>query len=538
LITSFVNGTIWRGLGLPEDDRLLVVDGRVVEWDDSVVADEVVDLCGGFLGPAFGDGHTHPILAGLEQQGPRVREGASVAEIVEIVGSWAAANPDSPWIVGGSYDATHAEAGLFDARWLDAAVADRPVVLRAYDYHSVWCNTRALELAGIDDQTPEPALGRIPRRADGSVLGTLLEWGAVDMVLGVAPPATVDAGVEALRYATEHFAAQGITWIQDAWVDPEHIEMWLMADRLGALACRADLALRADPVRWSLQRFQLAEQRAQIESSPSLTCRTIKFFVDGIVENSSAHLLEDYSDSCCRGMPVWSHDDLLAATAFVDALGFDLHLHAIGDAAARSALDAVEHVIATNGARDRRPVIAHAQLVHVDDLHRFAELGVIACFQPLWATADDVMLELALPRIGERRGSKQYQIRSLVDSGAPVSYGSDWPVTSPNVLLGLRTAVTRQTEDGTPAGGWIPSERIALETALDLATRGVAYQARAETLRGKLVNGAESDLVWLSADPRTVDIADIADIAILGTWMAGRQTFSHPHIATTQEYAQ
>ncbi len=525
--TSFVNGTVWRGVGLETASRLLVVDGQVADWDDSQPAEVIVDLGGGFLAPAFGDGHSHPIMAGLEQQGPQVRSAANVSEIVDMVGQWAAMHPGGSWIVGGSYDATLAEDGRFDARWLDAAVPDRPVVLHAYDYHSVWCNTRALELAGINADTPEPALGSIPRRDDGSVLGTLLEWGAVDLVMGLVPTTPLEAGVEALRYATTTFASHGITWIQDAWVDPKDIEIWIAADRAGVLACRADLALRADPLRWEEQRKALADNRARVETASNLTCRTVKFFVDGIVENRTAHLLEDYSDSCCRGMAVWEHDALLAAAAFVDSLGFELHLHAIGDAAARSALDAVQHVAAVNGPRDRRPVIAHAQLVHPGDLHRFAELGVIACFQPLWATADEVMTKLTIPRIGSHRGGQQYRIRALVDAGGPVSYGSDWPVTSPDVLLGLRTAVTRQTGEGSPAGGWIPDERIELETALDLATRGVAYQARAEGSRGTLFTGAAADLVWLSADPRSVDIAAIAEIQVCGTWLDGTRTFAN-----------
>ncbi|MFD6517735.1 amidohydrolase [Rhodococcus sp. NPDC060176] len=527
LKTTFVNGTVWRGLGHSEADRLLVIDGRVAEWDPAVVPDQVVDLSGGFLGPAFGDGHAHPLVAGLEAQGPQVREATDVEEMVQIVANWAVENPDSPWIIGGSYDATLAEDGRFDARWLDAAVPDRPVVLRSYDHHAVWCNTRALQLAGITDGMPDPDGGTICRRKDGSVLGTLLEWGAVDMVFDVAPPATLEAGVRAAQYATEHFAALGITWVQDAWVDPGQVEVWLAADQAGVLACRADLAQRADPKRWKEQREELTRLRDAVAKSSHLSCRTIKFFVDGIMENRTAHMLEDYSDSCCRGMPVWEYDDLLAATAWVDSLGFELHLHAIGDAAVRSALDAVEHVIATNGPRDRRPVIAHAQLVHADDLNRFAALSVIACFQPLWATADDFMVVLTLPHLGEVRGNQQYQIRSLVDSGAPVSYGSDWPVTSPDVLLGLRTAITRQNVDGTPEGGWIPSERISLDTALDLATRGVAYQARADHERGILTVGRQADLVWLSSDPRAVDITAITDITVLGTWLEGHRTHAH-----------
>ncbi|WP_413232604.1 amidohydrolase [Mycolicibacterium sp. 050158] len=521
----FRNGTVWRGNGRPDTDRLLVVDGRIAPWDEDVSPDLSVDLNGGLLAPAFGDGHAHPILAGLEQQGPAIRDARDVSEIVERIQAWAQDHPHDEWIVAASYDATLTPSGLFDARWLDAVVPDRPVMLRAWDYHSVWCNTRALELAGIDEDTPQPEVGEIPRREDGQPLGTLLEWGAVDLALRVAPAPSLDQGVEALEYATRHLATRGIAWLQDAWVDPDDIETWLAAAQRGVLRCRADLALRADPLRWAEQRYQLTGQRDRIRAAPHLTCNTIKFFVDGIIENHTAHLLHDYADACTRGMKVWQHDELLAAAAFVDELGFELHIHAIGDAGARSALDAVEHIQAVNGPRDRRPVIAHAQLVDDDDLPRFAQLGVIACFQPLWATTDDVMQQLTLPRLGPERGHRQYRIGSVLRSGAPMSFGSDWPVTSADVLPALQTAVTRARQDGTPHGGWMPEERIDIVNALDIVTRGVAYQAGAETSRGVLDDGFEADLVWLSADPRQSPIGDLTSISVLGTWVAGIPTY-------------
>ncbi|MDV6270803.1 amidohydrolase [Rhodococcus globerulus] len=525
---AFRNGTVWRGRDLADTDRLLVVDGHIQPWRGDRGVEHTVDLEGGFLAPGFGDGHAHPILAGLEQNGPQIRGARSVPEIVETVGEWARAHPGDDWIVAASYDATLTPSGLFDAQWLDAAVPDRPVLLRSWDYHSVWCNTRALELAGIDRDTPQPKLGQIPRRADGEAMGTLFEWGAVTLAMQAAPPFSLEAGVAALDFATHHLAAQGVTWIQDAWVDPDDIEIWLAAEQQGVLACRADLALRADPLRWAEQRTQLAAQRARIEATQSLTCRTIKFFVDGIVENHTAHLLHEYSDACTRGMEVWKQDQLLAAAAYVDALGFELHMHTTGDAGARSALDAVEHIIAVNGPRNRRPVIAHAQLVDDADLPRFAELGVIACFQPLWATNDDVMQVLTLPRLGIERGHRQYRIRTLMQSGAPLSFGSDWPVTSADVLAGLQTAVTRARSDGTPLGGWMPEERIDITAALDVVTRGVAYQAGAETRRGQLGDGYEADLVWLSADPRKLPADKLTSVKVLGTWVAGTPTYQFP----------
>lgn len=506
--------------------RLVVVDGRVVDAAAPLPDDtEMIDVAGGYLGPAFGDGHAHLQQAGREAAGPQIRTAGSVAEIVESVGAWAADRPELPWIVGASYDATLAPGGHFDARWLDEAVPDRPVVLRAWDYHTVWCNSRALELAGITAVTPDPADGIIVRRPDGSPLGTLIEWGATGLVLDLLPAVTDAEKVEALREATARAAAYGITWVQDAWVEAEDFAAWTQAAHAGLLAVDADLAVRADPTRWRAQREELGNLRGQVRDVPGVTADTLKFFVDGVIENRTAHLLENYVDACTRGLPVWTDEALREAFLDADRLGFDLHVHAIGDAGVRSALDAVEHLRTVRPGTDRRITVAHAQLVDAADLARFAALDVTVCFQPLWAAEDAVMRDLTLPRLGPDR-ALQYRMRSVLDAGARVSFGSDWPVTSPDVLAGIRTAVTRQTPDGLPAGGWQPSERITLEEALAAATVGVAYQGRAEAVRGHLAPGAQADLVWLSADPRRVPPEQLDQIRVLGTWRRGERTFT------------
>ncbi|HYI57983.1 MAG TPA: amidohydrolase [Microlunatus sp.] len=511
-------------------DRLLVVDGLIASTEPAndvpePTDAEVIDLAGGYLGPAFADGHAHLLQAGREAAGPSIRSAGSVAEIVATVRDWAAVRPDLEWIVGASYDSTLTPDGRFDARWLDEAVADRPVVLRAWDYHTVWCNTRALELAGIRADTPDPLDGIILRRTDGTPLGTLIEPGATDPVLDLLPTVSVEEGVEALRLSAAQAAAYGITWVQDAWVEPHELDSWIAAAETRALSVDADLAIRADPTRWSAQRDELTALRARVDPAPGITCHTLKFFLDGIIEYQSAYLLEPYVDSCSRGLPVWSAEQLNEAFLDADRLGFDLHLHAIGDAGVRLALDAAEHLRTTVPQSDRRITIAHAQLVDEADLRRFAALDVTVCFQPLWAAEDAVMRDLTLPRLRSQQ-HLQYPIRSVLDAGARVSFGSDWPVTSPDVLAGIKTAVTRQTPDGLPAGGWQPAERITVAEGLAAATRGVAYQARAEATRGHLDSGARADLVWLSADPTTVPAEQLDQIRVLGTWRRGART--HP----------
>ena len=538
--TFFTNGTIWMGPGQPDESDVYVIDGRIAAIGAHArraAADAdatVVDLAGGLLMPAFGEGHAHPVFGGLESCGPNIRACTSVNEIVGEVRRYAEANPDLDWILGASYDGSFAPDGLFDARWLDEAVSDRPVVLRAWDYHTVWCNTLALELAGITADTPEPELGEIPRRADGSPLGVLREWGAVDLVTAVSSGFSLDQKVDALRRATAHFASLGVTWVQDAWVEPAEIEVYLDAAVSGALSTRVNLALLADPRHFpeSLPLLLQARERVARLGHPLLTANSVKFFVDGVVENETGALLEPYcSGMHNHGLLLWSTRNLANAVAMIDAAGFQPHLHAIGDAAVRQALDAIEFTKRVNPPGDRRPVIAHVQLASAEDLARFASLGVIAVMQPFWAQLDDLMTVLTVPRLGAERADRQYQLRTLTDSGATLAFGSDWPCSSAAPLEGLSVAISRTTTDGEPTGGWSPAERLDTETALAAYSSGVARQAFADQTDapwGVIEVGASADLVWLAEDPRTMPSADLPQIVVQGTYLAGANTYRAP----------
>jgi predicted amidohydrolase YtcJ len=540
--TYFHGGTVWTGPGAAGERALLVRDGRVeavgaeavASAPDATDAVELVDLDGGFLMPSFGDGHAHPMFGGLEAEGPDVRACGSVAEIVAEVRRYAEAHPELDWITGASYDGSLAEAGLFDARWLDEAVADRPVVLRAWDYHTVWVNSRALELAGIDASTPDPELGEIPRRDDGTPLGTLREWGAVDLVTAVMPPRSLETGVRALERAGRYYLERGVTWVQDAWVEPADVDVYLAAAASGALPLRFNLAFYADPRRFAdqLSGMVAARERVAASGSPWLTAHTVKFFADGVIENETGALLEPYCSGLhSHGMSVWGAERLAEAVRAADAAGFQVHVHAIGDAAVRQALDAIERAVDANGPRDRRPVIAHAQLVDDADLARFAELGVIANMQPLWAQLDALMNVLTVPRLGQDRADTQYRMHSLAETGATLAFGSDWPVSSGDPRDGLAIAASRRTVGGEPAGGWTPHEIVPMEAALGAYTSAVAHQAfadRADAPWGRIVPGASADLVWLARDPRAIDPHDLPRVAVRETYLAGA-----PRLAAT-----
>ncbi len=531
--TLFTGGVIWTGAG--ESDALLFTDGvvRALGAEARKLAADIdcqrVDLDGGFVMPSFGDGHAHPLYGGLEAVGPPVRGCATIDEIVEAVRVYAHEHPDEEWIVGASYDGSLAPGGLFDARWLDAAVPDRPVVLRAWDYHTLWCNTAAIERAGITPDTPDPVLGEIPHRPDGSVLGTLREWGATDLVMNVMPPRDEAQRIAALGTAADYYLARGVTWVQDAWVEPADVATYVAAAQQDALRMRFNLALYADPRHFDSQIEHFAQARRAVEEagSPLLTAQTVKFFADGVVENETGALLAPYCSGLhSHGMQNWQGDSLAEAARRVDELGLQIHIHAIGDAAVRQALDAIEYVVSRNGDRDRRPVIAHVQLVDDTDIGRFAALGVIPNMQPLWAQLDALMTVLTVPRLGVERADRQYQMQTLNRTGAALAFGSDWPVSSGAPLDGIAVATSRRTADGRPEGGWTPHEIVPIERALSSYTAGVAYQAFAETTWGRLTSGASADFVWLDRDPRQVPALELPALPIRATYLRGEPAYT------------
>lgn len=526
----FHNGTFWSGrAGSSTFDGMLVKDGRIVAIGEAAKTgevDETVDVQGRFVMPSFADGHAHPLFGGREAYGPAVVGLDSVDAIVAELARFADAHRELDWIIGGAYDPTIADNGDMDAQWLDRAVSDRPVVLHAMDHHTVWVNSAALAIAGLDEASPDVEIGIIVRRADGSPLGTLREWDAVELVLRHAPARSLVAEIDALGYACARMAKAGITWWQDAWVDRGMAEVYLAAEEQGILTAGVNLGFRVDPRTWREDLPYFLEQRAAIEASPGnrkLTARTVKFFSDGVIEGGTAALLQPYSDDpCSHGMPVWGQEALAGAVAACDAAGFQVHIHAIGDAGIRQALDAIEGAIRVNPPWDRRPVIAHVQLLDSSDLPRFRSLGVIANFEPLWTRLDPLQAVLSAPRLGEARTAQQYRMRSLIDEGVTVTFGSDWPVTSEVPLEGLAVAVHRQTPDRFPVEGWIPEEAISMEEALQAYTANVAVQAYAEEEWGMLAPGRSADFVLLPGNPLLLDPHEVACMQVDRTYRNGQ----------------
>lgn len=525
----FVGGTVLTGdVSRPRVRALAIEGGRVVALDDEAeqragLGWERVDLAGRCAVPGFRDGHCHPLQGGLELLGPPLVGARSLDDLLHRIANYAEANPDLKLISGGGYDPTLAPGGLFDAMWLDRVVPDRPVVLASSDHHAHWVSTVALDQAGIDMATPDPPLGRIVRRPDGTPLGTLLE-AAGDAATALIPEQTAEDRRAGLRAALRQMADAGLVFALDAACAFDELDTYLDLARAGELTCRIEAALVAQPGRWQDQHagFRAARERAAAESAGHVGAGTIKLFADGVIESGTGALLEPYVDapaSC--GILNWEPEELTQAVTALDADGFAVHIHAIGDAGIRTALDALGHAIATNPPRDRRPTIAHTQLVHPDDLPRFRALGVVANFEPLWASVNAMTMELTNPRIGDERAGWQYPMGELWRSGARLSFGSDWPVTSMNPLQGLAVAITRQDAQGEPPGGWLPHQRLPLGAALAAYTAGTAYQVFDERQGGVLAVGRRADLCLLDADLTAIDPQEIRSVQVQQTWLGG-----------------
>ncbi|MFB8200337.1 amidohydrolase [Kitasatospora purpeofusca] len=513
---------------------LAVTGGRITAVGHDEVRDligpdtEVVDLTGKLLLPGFQDAHIHAVFGGTELAVCDLTGTVGVADYLERIRAYADANPDQEWITGSGWSMESFEGGLPTRQLLDSVVPDRPVYLTNRDHHGAWANTRALELAGVDRDTPDPADGRIEREADGTPSGVLQE-GATGLVARLVPPITAADRLEGLLRAQRLLHSLGITGWQDALLgefngQPDPSDAYLTAARSGALTARVNGALWWERERGAEQIAELVERRAE-SAHGRFRAGSVKIMQDGIAENFTAAMTSPYLDGCgcATANSGLSFVDPLALREYVtalDALDFQVHFHALGDRAVREALDAVEAARAANGRRDTRHHLAHLQVVHPDDLPRFARLGAIANIQPLWAAHEPQMDELTIPFLGPERAAWQYPFGALLRAGATLAAGSDWPVSSPDPLAGLHVAVNRREPEAEDDRVFLPEQRLDLASAIAAYTAGTAH-VNGHDDAGVLAPGLLADLVVLDRDILTGPPEEIASARVLRTYVGG-----------------
>ena len=523
-------------------EAIAIKDGRIVYVGTDKGAQahigsgtKVVDLKGRMVVPGLQDVHIHPISGGIEANSCDLNALEKVNQYLAKIKECASAQPDKQWITGGGWSmAAFGPGALARKELIDAVVPDRPVILWSRDGHTAWVNSKALEVAGITRETPDPVDGRIDRDPEtGAAIGSLQE-GADTLVSDRMPDAS-DADREAgLRYSIKMLNGFGITGIQDASVDEVDLKAYRKLDDANELSLRV-----VGSIWW--ERDQGLEQIEEIKRLRSTYTKgrvdagTAKIMLDGVLENFTGVVLEPYrlpGKKDVRGIPMIEPEKLKQAVTQLDADGFQVHFHAIGDGAVRQALDAVEAAQVANGGLGHRHHISHIELIHPDDQQRFRRLGVIANFQPLWAYADEYITELTLPFISRQAATYVYPIGSVVRSGAVVAFGSDWSVSSANPFWQMETAITRMgvlrdklpAEKRLPSAGvpFLPGERITLPEALAAFTINAAYANRDEKNSGSLEVGKRADLAVLDRNLFEIPASEISETSVLVTLFEGK----------------
>lgn len=536
---------LWSDGELLPHSALVATGGRIValggdELRTAYTATRIIDARGGIVTPSFVDSHVHMSQGGIEQLRCDLTACGSAEEVAAEIIRYAAANPDVEWVLGGGWRMPHFAGGTPLKEDLDRLVPDRPAYLINADHHGAWANSRALELAGITADTPDPVDGRIERDADGTPTGTLHE-GAADLV-GRVLPAITDEETRAGQIAGEqHLFSYGITGWQEA-VLGDFMGYTDFTPSFRSLIDEGLLRGRVTGALWVSRGFEGMtipdfvadlERRRDEYGGRGLTLDTAKIMVDGVAENETAAMEEPYLRPCTcgegaagpggTGLAYFSREELLELVPLLNARGFNAHFHTIGDRAARYALDAVEAVPAEVRARVRNH-IAHLQIVNPADVPRFARLGVTANLQALWACYDAQMMDLTVPIMGEERMQWQYLFKSLQDAGTRLACGSDWPVSTPDPWQAIHVAVNRRAPGVSDLPPLLPEQSLDLATILTAYTRG--SHELIGVPGGVIELGAVADLAIADRDPFATPASEIHLTRNVATVLGGEVVYA------------
>ncbi|MBM7831714.1 putative amidohydrolase YtcJ [Agromyces cerinus] len=542
----FTGAAVFTGTGRPIQGHVVAVTGDritavVPEAEAQALIGEgtqVVHLDGALLSPGFQDAHVHPIGAGVELLMCNLTETESAEEAVAAVKAYADANPDEAWILGGGWSMDQYPGGAPVRALLDAVVPDRPVVLSSRDHHSVWANTAAITLAGLDASTADPVDGRIEREADGFPAGTFHE-GAEHLFSAVRPGIEADFAYAGLLRAQDELLALGITGWQDAMIGSisgiESVdEVYRRAVAEGTLRVHvvgAQWWERDGGIEQVEQMIARRDELVAAGTTARYSLGTTKIMVDGVAENQTAAMLTPYRDSHGHdtdnsGLSFVDPEFLKQVVTDLDAAGMQVHFHALGDRAVREALDAIEAARTANGPGDGRHHLAHLQIVEESETARFAPLDAVANLQALWATHEDQIDDLTLPFLQDGAEARQYPFGDLVRHGARLAAGSDWPVSSADPMDAIHIAVNRIAPglDSEPLGG--EHQRLDLETAMAAYTSGTAYVNHRDHDTGYIREGYLANLVVLEPNPFSLPKEEIHRATVTSTWIEGTSAFT------------
>lgn len=478
-----------------------------------------IDGKGATLLPGLIDAHGHITSHGRALSAVDLIGSATEAEAGTRVAAYIAANPEKDWVLGRGWNQVLWPGKAFPSSTsLDEVSSKRPIALRRVDGHALWVNSRALELAGITDATDDPDGGQIVRDEQGRATGVLID-NAMGLVDRVVPPVSDQDMQEFAMNAMRDLASEGLTSVHDAGISAQEVRAFQALRKAGKMPIRVYAMLEAsDPA----NEKNLAKG-PQLDPEDMLVIRSLKIYADGALGSRGAALFGDYSDEPGqRGLLLTTDEQLQRYISTAMAAGFQVNTHAIGDLANARLLDFYEQMIKRYDSRDLRHRNEHSQIIRVQDIPRFASIGVVASVQPTHATSDKNM---AGDRLGKERLAGAYAWKTLIDSGAMVAGGSDFPVEFANPFFGLHAAVTRQSHDNQPTGGWLPQEKLSRDQALSLFTENAAWAAHQENVIGKLLPGYAADFILVSDDYFTVPEQDIWKNKVLATYINGEKVF-------------
>lgn len=520
-------------------EAIAIRDGTIVYVGDDAGAreyagpeTEVTDLGGQMLLPGFHDAHIHILMGVMDDDECDLLRIPTAAEVADRLETCRALDGigDARWIIGGGWGewlwpAANPQKGL-----LDLLFPDRPVYLESSFGHAAWVNSRALELAGIDATTPDPPNGIIERDPEtGAPSGTLRE-SAMRLVRNRVPPLSLVQRTNRVRAGIDLLHSVGITAVIEPGLDAEALEPILNLADSGGFDVRAVASL--SPTRWNSGAFDdgvfefLAGRAAW--RRPNLDVDSVKIFMDGVIEYGTSPLLEPYADTDYgSGEKYFFYEQDVVDEYFrrFDAMGLQIHVHAIGDAAIRRALDAFEAMRTANGSSDNRHQIVHLQLIHEDDKPRFGELDVAAVFQSLWAYPDPAVLALAIPMLGKERAFTMFPIASVQAAGGRIVGGSDYFVTDLDPLPAIETAITRRDPWSNEGDVLNADERVDLETMIAAYTINGAYQMKLEDVQGSIEVGKRADLVVIDRNLFGIPASEISDARVTMTLFDGRTVY-------------
>ncbi len=482
-----------------------------------------IDGDGGSVTPGFNDAHVHLFSGSESLQQVDLLDASSLEDIGSRIRSFATANPRKAVVVGRGWLYGFFPGSLPTREQLDAVIADRPAVMKCYDGHSLWLNSRALAAAGITRASKDPENGIIVRDEMGEPTGVLKE-AAMSLADGVMPKLTSAEKSAAIRTAIREAHRLGVTSIQEAGIGLPELEVLDSLRKSGELNLRVYLALTGHPRMTEEEVNQLDALRMRFKD---LSIGAVKLYADGVIEAHTAALLQPYANNPILGLPEYSQADLNRVIAMLDRHGFQIMVHAIGDGGIRMTLDAMELAAKENPAlaQGRRHRLEHLESISREDIPRFGQLGIIASMQPFHANPNSNIFNVWAVNLGPERASRAWSWKSIQDAGGRLAFGTDWPVVGLDPRAGLHTAMTRQTFGGVPAGGFGPEQRLSLSEALRAYTIGSAFAEFAEQKKGSLQAGMLADLVVWDRDIFAVPVSQVKDAKVVKTVYDGKVVF-------------